>query len=120
MNMVSSFVKCQLAIGTVLLAAASWAETPVFEVKIQNHLFQPDTLVIPAHTKIKLIIHNLDSTPEEFESYELNREKVIVGGGRGVVFIGPLSQGKYAFFGDFNPQTAVGTIVVGDVGDVVK
>jgi Cupredoxin-like domain len=37
---------------------------------------------------------------------------VIPGGQEGSVFIGPLSPGTYEFFGDFNPKTARGRIVV--------
>lgn len=97
-----------------LLATASIAATPEFELEIRNHLFQPDVLVIPANTKVKLIIYNRDTTPEEFESYELNREKVILGGRKAIVFVGPLPPGEYPFFGEFNPQTALGTIIVQD------
>ena len=48
---------------------------------------------------------------KEFESYELNREKVIPGLSKGVVFIGPLRPGRYPFFGEFNQKTAQGVIV---------
>lgn len=95
-----------------LLTANLSAATPEYVIEIRNHLFQPDTLTIPANTKVKLIIYNRDPTPEEFESFELNREKVILGGRKAIVFIGPLAPGEYPFFGEFNPQTALGTIVV--------
>lgn len=95
-----------------LLTSTSFAATPEFEIEIRNHLFQPDTLTIPAGTKVKLVIYNRDPTPEEFESFELNREKVILGGRKAIVFIGPLAPGEYPFFGEFNPQTALGTILV--------
>jgi hypothetical protein len=66
---------------------------------------------VPANTKIKLWVHNRDNTPEEFESYELNREKVILGGQKAMVFIGPLQPGVYPFFGEFNPKSAQGKII---------
>jgi hypothetical protein len=94
------------------VAAAALAAKPVFEIEIRNHLFEPDRIVIPANTKVKLIVYNRDPTPEEFESYELNREKVIMGGRKAIVFIGPLAPGEYPFFGEFHPQTALGTVVV--------
>ena len=71
------------------------AATPVIEIEIKDHLFYPSEIVIPADTKIKLLITNLDPTPEEFESYELNREKVISGNSKTVIFIGPLPPGEY-------------------------
>ncbi|MAF83677.1 MAG: cupredoxin domain-containing protein [Gammaproteobacteria bacterium] len=95
----------------ILFALPATAKPPVFEIEIRNHLFEPSELIVPANTKIKLIVYNRDKTPEEFESYELNREKVIMGTRKAVVFIGPLKPGNYPFFGEFNPKTAQGTIV---------
>ena len=105
------------SIALCLAAAAAWAVTPEYEIEIRNHLFIPDVLTIPANTKVKLIIYNRDATPEEFESFELNREKVIMGGRKAIIFVGPLAPGEYPFFGEFNPQTALGKIVVEGGGD---
>lgn len=88
------------------------AATPVMEIEIRNHLFFPPQIVIPADTKVKLLITNHDPTPEEFESYELNREKVISGNSKAVIFIGPLPPGEYPFFGEFYPKTAQGKVLV--------
>jgi hypothetical protein len=95
----------------LFLALEVSAETPVIEIEIRDHLFFPDVVVVPADTKVKLLIRNLDPTPEEFESYELNREKVIAGNSQTVVFIGPLPAGEYPFFGEFYPRTAQGKVV---------
>lgn len=86
-------------------------ETPAFEIVIKNHKFEPATLEVPAGKKVKLIVKNQDPTPEEFESYELNREKVIAGNAQAIIFIGPLEPGTYPFFGEFNQATAQGKIV---------
>ena len=99
-----------------LLAAASLgslAHAEDFEAKlaIRDHKFEPAELTVPAGTKIKLSIENKDATPEEFESQELNREKVVVGNGTITVFIGPLDAGRYPFFGDFHQETAQGVLV---------
>ena len=87
------------------------AGRPEVTLEIRDHLFIPSELVVPANTKVKLIVHNRDSTPEEFESYELNREKVIMGGQTAIIFIGPLKPGEYPFFGEFNPKTAQGKVI---------
>lgn len=100
------------AVLALLYLPVVWAKTPVFELEIRDHLFQPEEIRIPAHTKVKLVVHNRDTTPEEFESYELNREKVIMGGRKANIFIGPLEPGVYPFFGEFNPRTAQGRVVV--------
>jgi len=97
-----------LTIATKTLLAA----TPIIEIEIRDHLFIPSQVEIPADTKVKLVVKNLDPTPEEFESYELNREKVISGNSKAVIFIGPLPPGEYPFFGEFNPKTAQGKVVV--------
>jgi len=100
----------------LFFALLSWgvaqAAPPIIEIEIKDHLFFPDIVVIPADTKVKLMIRNLDPTPEEFESYELNREKVITGNSQTVIFIGPLPAGEYPFFGEFYPKTAQGKVVV--------
>ncbi|MDX8400665.1 MAG: cupredoxin domain-containing protein, partial [Gallionellaceae bacterium] len=50
-----------------------------YKLTIKDHRFQPSELVIPADKKIKLLVENQDATPEEFDSYDLNREKIIAG-----------------------------------------
>lgn len=95
----------------MFLAIPAVAKTPVIELEIRDHLFHPEEVRIPANTKVKLVVYNRDSTPEEFESYELNREKVIMGGRKANIFIGPLAPGVYPFFGEFNPKTAQGRVI---------
>ena len=92
-----------------LLALAADEE---YTIQIKNHRFEPAELTVPADKKIKLLIENLDTTSEEFESHELNREKVITGNGKATIYIGPLSPGKYPYFGEFNDATAKGLIIV--------
>jgi plastocyanin len=72
-----------------LLTLPAVAEQHVFELKIKDHLFQPSVLYVPAGEKVKLIVLNQDPSPEEFESFSLNREKVILGKGKATLFVGP-------------------------------
>lgn len=83
-----------------------------YTLTIKNHVFTPDTLEVPADQKIKLIVVNEDPTPEEFESDELNREKVVNGNSKITLMIGPLKAGTYPFIGEFNEKTAKGQIIV--------
>ena len=78
---------------------------------IKNHRFEPTEVKVPAQQRVRLVVHNQDSTPEEFESHSLNREKVIPGGAKAVIFIGPLKPGRYEFFGEFNEATAKGVVI---------
>lgn len=95
----------------LILATGQVVAAEKFEISIKNHLFEPAELVVPAGKKIKLRVKNLDATPEEFESYTLNREKIIRGNGSAVIFIGPLKPGSYKYFGEFHQDTAQGVIV---------
>jgi plastocyanin len=100
-----------LAVALALQCTASVAAEPEIHLLIQNHRFDPAELAVPAGQKIRLVVENSDATPEEFESYALNREKVVPGGQKAIVFVGPLKPGRYEFFGDFNPGTARGWLV---------
>lgn len=107
---VNGFI-CLLGIWLGSLSELSWAGKPSVEIVIRGHLFYPAEVVVPAYTKVRLVVINEDPTPEEFESYELNREKVILGNSKGVIFIGPLEPGEYPFFGEFNISTAQGKVI---------
>lgn len=97
---------------TLILPITSYAADETYTLIIKDHRFQPAEINIPAGKKIKLLIENQDATPEEFESHSLNREKIIAGKGKATIYIGPLSTGRYAFEGEFNPKTAQGMIIV--------
>ncbi len=100
------------AVLAAACAVVSAAEVPTIEIVIKNHKFVPATITIPADTKVKLLVKNEDPTPEEFESHSLNREKVIPGNSKAVIFVGPLPPGEHKFFGEFNEATAQGTLIV--------
>ncbi|WJG11347.1 cupredoxin domain-containing protein [Aliiglaciecola sp. LCG003] len=82
------------------------------EVYIKDHLFYPAEIQIPAHQKVKVTFINQDATPEEIDSFDLNREKVIFGNSRASIFVGPLKAGRYRFFGEYHPNSAVGFVQV--------
>jgi hypothetical protein len=95
-----------------LMPLPSIAADQEYLLTIRDHRFEPTELKVPAGKRVKLIVHNQDKTPEEFESHALNREKIIPGGAKATIFIGPLKPGRYAFVGEFNEATAQGAIVV--------
>ncbi|MBL4571763.1 MAG: cupredoxin domain-containing protein [Gammaproteobacteria bacterium] len=105
-------LKTLSAVAVLCFAIAAWAATPEIELIIKDHLFFPAILEIPAGQKVRVRIINQDPTPEEFESFELNREKLVIGNGQTVIFIGPLEPGEYPFFGEFYPKTAQGVVIV--------
>jgi plastocyanin len=94
-----------------LAGSASGADLPEFRVVLKDHVFTPAEVEVPAGQKIRLIVENQDPTPEEFESYELNREKIVPANDTITVYVGPLEPGRYEFFGEFNIDTARGWLV---------
>ena len=101
-----------LLLALALCSGAAFAgDLGPYTLRIKDHKFIPAQLVVPANTKIKLLVVNEDPTPEEFESHELNREKIVTGKGTITVFIGPLKPGKYPFYGEFHMKTAQGALI---------
>ena len=94
-----------------MASGASAAAGEPYVLTIKDHRFEPGELTVPAGQRVKLIVRNLDPTPEEFESYDLNREKIVPGRGKVTIYVGPLEPGTYDFFGDFHQDTAKGRLV---------
>lgn len=101
-----------LVLVSALVSGAASAEDE-FRIAIEGHRFQPEHLSVPAGQRFRIVVENHDPTPEEFESYALNREKLVPGGASITLYVGPLKAGRYEFFGDFNQSTARGWLVAG-------
>ena len=113
------------AFGVMASAAAAVAAAPAgapatmntaptdgsLRLVIEHHVFSPAELRIPAGKRVKLIVENRDDTAEEFDSYDLNREKVIAAKSNAIIWIGPLKPGRYTFVGEFNVATAHGAVL---------
>jgi hypothetical protein len=94
-----------------MTSVALAADPPEFTITLHEHKFSPTEVNVPSGVRVKLIIDNQDATPEEFESFPLNREKIVFPNTKGIVFIGPLKPGRYEFIGEFNAKTANGVVV---------
>lgn len=102
-----------MALGAFLLfslPAHAEGSDSNYIITLKDHQFSPKELTIPADQKIKLTVKNAEPTPVEFESSDMNREKVVAPNSEVTVFIGPLETGSYAYFDDFHRETT-GTIV---------
>lgn len=108
MRPIFTMLAAMLALGTCFSAVAQSEEHVLV---ISNHRFSPETLTVPANQRLQLIIDNRDPTVEEFESYDLRREKLIPGNSKATVWVGPLPKGEYSFFGEFHPDTAQGKLI---------
>jgi len=101
------------ALAAVLVlapAAVVQAQEQGYALTIHEDRFEPSTLNVRAGVKFSLMVRNATKRAAEFESAELNREKVIPAGSSATIYIGPLSPGSYPFFDDFK-QSLKGRIV---------
>ncbi len=99
-----------LTIG-VGMAGQAMADAPL-QLSVQNHHFTPTVITAPAGQRFRIQVHNLDATPEEFESYDFKVEKIMAPHATIIVPVGALKPGAYAFFGDYNPTLAKGVLHV--------
>ena len=97
---------------SLFLAAPIMASAEDYTLLIKDGRFSPDQLNIPSGKKVKITIKNMDDNSTEFESYSLNREKIIPAHGEATLSVGPLSPGSYNFFDDFRRDVAKGSIIV--------
>ena len=99
------------ALLALVVGAPAARADDAFQIEFRQHRFVPDRIEVPAHVKFRLLVKNTDATADEFESSQLNREKLVPPGQTVTVFLGPLEPGEYKFFGDFHQDTAKGIIV---------
>ncbi len=100
-----------LVMLVAVAVASAFADEPAVTIAIRDHQFVPSEVQMRANAKVELIIRNEQTTPAEFESTSLHREKVVAPGKAASVFVGPLKPGRYDFFDDFHPATR-GVLVV--------
>jgi hypothetical protein len=96
---------------SILAAISGAARAGDYVLTLKDHQFSPKELTIPTNQKVKLVVKNLDDSAAEFESSDLDREKIVAAHGEIPVFIGPLDAGTYGFFDDFHRDTTTGTII---------
>jgi Cupredoxin-like domain len=101
------------ALASCLAVAGQAAAQASIVLSVKNHHFTPAVITAPAGQRFTIQVHNLDATPEEFESYDFKVEKIMAPHATIIVIVGPLKPGAYAFFGDYNPTLAKGVLRVG-------
>jgi heme/copper-type cytochrome/quinol oxidase subunit 2 len=102
-------ISCFLTL--VLRLEAEEASVQVFEIHFEQHHFTPQTLVVPSDRPVVVKVVNSSAERIEFESFKLNREKVIDPGKTVTVNLPPLKAGRYDFFDDFHTDVPEGEIV---------
>ena len=100
-----------LAALLALSGPISQALAQDFSLTIKDHKFDPAELQVPAGKEFTLKVMNSDVTAEEFESDDVDVEKVIAGGQSATITLGPLDAGRYEFYGEYHEDTAKGALV---------
>ena len=95
-----------------LLAVPARAAEPSFALTLKDHKFAPAGLTIPANTRVRIVIKNLDPTAAEFESDDFKAEKVLPAGRETFVIVGPLKPGTYEFHDEYNEEVSKTNLVV--------
>ena len=75
-------------------------DMPVIKVEMRDGVILPAVIEVPA----KLEISNTGTSPAEFESVELKREKALAAGSTSAIVFRTLDPGSYAVFDDFHPE----------------
>ena len=86
------------------------ADEVTVPLAVQDAGFQPTELKTPSGAKVRLEVSNNTAVAIEFESFELNRERVVQPGQKVAVYLSGLAPGRYEFFDDFHPERK-GTLV---------
>ena len=98
-------------LATVAAPSIARADDDLSRVSFHNGSVEPANLTLPANTPVKLQVTNSGDAVIEFESFELNRERVVQPGQTITVNLPPLSPGSYAFVDDFSNGAVKGQIV---------
>ncbi len=94
------------------LAGPTWASEPqTVKLVLGAKGFEPPQIEISAGASFRLEVTNQSSEAGEFESFDLNRERVMQPGQTVSVYVSGLQPGQYEFFDDFN-QTRRGVLIV--------
>ncbi|HLF85592.1 MAG TPA: cupredoxin domain-containing protein [Nitrospiria bacterium] len=115
-NVVSCFFILFILISffslTLVPSKVSAAEEEEIKITIKDGKFDPQEVKVKSGKKIKLIVTNSDKSAAEFESVDLDREKVVRPGQSITILLSKLEPGTYEFFDHFHPNTPHGKIIV--------
>jgi Cupredoxin-like domain len=102
---------CLTVLVTIAFAAAAYADNSTIGLRFENHRFAPERLAVPAGRSLVIKVENASRETIEFESFKLNREKVVQPGESIMVRLPALSPGTYEFYDDFHQDVPQGSIV---------
>ena len=108
MRFVTSAI-CATAVAVCALPAL--ADDAPIALTLKDHKFTPVEIHVKANAPSQILLTNQDSSAEEFDSSSLHVEKVVPGGGKGIVRLRPLAPGRYNFMGEYHSDTAQGVVI---------
>lgn len=109
---IRSGVAAMCAAGALALATApARGADPTFQIEFNDGKVTPSLLEVPAKTRFTLELRNVGTTPAEFESRQLRKEKVLAPGATSTMVIRTLDPGEYDFFDDFHPDAPAAKLV---------
>lgn len=91
--------------------ATPGAPLPSYDVTMNDGIFTPRRLEVPAGRRIKLVIKNEGPGPLEFENADMHIEKILNADATSFVVLPPLKPGEYEFIDEFNIGTGVLTVI---------
>ena len=114
------WLKTTTLVAMIGVTAAAWLapvqriraeDLPVFVIEMKDGVITPLRLEVPANRPFKLELRNTGTTPAEFESLELHREKVLAPQSTSFIVFRNLDPGEYRFFDDFHPDAPQAVLV---------
>jgi hypothetical protein len=100
-----------VALTVMMLTGGARAVDTAVELRFENHRFVPQTITVPANRAFRIKLINASKETIEFESFKLNREKVVGPGETIIVNVPALSPESYDFYDDFHDDVPEGAII---------
>lgn len=101
-----------LAFAGLPLGHSAKGAEPTVSLTLKDHKFDPAEVTIPANTRVRFMVKNLDATPAEFESDDFKAEKIVPAGKEVAILVGPLKAGTYEFHDEYHEPASKSRLVV--------
>lgn len=109
-TLITSAVLAALFLSATAYAADKpAAKENAYIITLKGDQFSPKDLLIPAGQKVEITVKNETDKAAEFESDDIDREKVVAANGEVKLMVGPLKAGTYAYLNDYHEESK-GTI----------
>jgi heme/copper-type cytochrome/quinol oxidase subunit 2 len=106
-------VPALIVLTMTILGVNALGEDSVFELRYENHRFTPQTITVPTNRPLRIKVINASKETIEFESFKLNRERVVGPGETIIVNVPALSPGSYDFYDDLHHDVPEGVVIAG-------